>query len=114
MRTVLKPTATIPPAISPRSRTAKANKPPFSTIPQPPHQTIYPDATNDVHLRRRQRLIHVAGHGAWGGAIDFRYDSLDRLIQEITGQGAVAYQYDVLESTDTSDGEWIGAGDLSV
>ena len=42
------------------------------------------------------RLIHAADTAPGAGAIDFRYDSLDRLIQEITGQGAVAYQYDAL------------------
>ena len=42
------------------------------------------------------RLIHAADTAPGAGALDFRYDSLDRLIQEITGQGAVAYQYDGL------------------
>ncbi|TKB87563.1 MAG: hypothetical protein E8D43_00895, partial [Nitrospira sp.] len=42
------------------------------------------------------RVMRASDTAAGAGTIDFGYDTLDRLIQEITGQGTVAYQYDVL------------------
>jgi RHS repeat-associated protein len=42
------------------------------------------------------RLVKTGDTAAGAGTIEFSYDNLDQLIQEITGQGAVAYQYDVL------------------
>ncbi|MBI4000843.1 MAG: RHS repeat-associated core domain-containing protein, partial [Nitrospira defluvii] len=42
------------------------------------------------------RFTRASDTAPGAGAIDFAYDTLDRLIQEVTGQGSVAYQYDVL------------------
>ncbi len=56
----------------------------------------YPDATTRFTYDAVGRLIYAADTSPGAGAIDFRYDSVDRLVQEITGQGAVSYQYDVL------------------
>jgi len=42
------------------------------------------------------RLVKASDTAIGAGAIDFVYDTLDRLIQEVTGQGSVNYQYDVL------------------
>ena len=56
----------------------------------------YPDATTRFTYDAVGRLIYAADTSPGAGAIDFRYDSVDRLVQEITGQGAVSYQYDML------------------
>ena len=42
------------------------------------------------------RLTKASDTASGAGTIDFGYDTLDRLIQETTGQGTVSYQYDVL------------------
>ena len=42
------------------------------------------------------RLTKASDTASGAGTIDFGYDTLDRLIQETTGQGSVSYQYDVL------------------
>ncbi len=42
------------------------------------------------------RLLNTSDTATGAGTIEFAYDVLDRLIQETTQQGMVAYQYDVL------------------
>lgn len=42
------------------------------------------------------RMVKTSDSATGAGTIDFAYDILDRMIQETTPQGTVAYQYDVV------------------
>ena len=56
----------------------------------------YADATTTFTYDTVGRLVKANDTAPGGGTIDLAFDILDRLIQEVTPQGTVAYQYDVL------------------
>jgi len=60
------------------------------------YQGDTPASTTTFTYDAGGRVMRASDTAAGAGTIDFGYDTLDRLIQEITGQGTVAYQYDVL------------------
>lgn len=54
-------------------------------------QVTYPDATTTFTYDTVGGLVKASDTAPGAGAIDFSYDMLDRLIQETTLQGTVAY-----------------------
>ena len=62
------------------------------------HRTVstYPDGTTTLTYDALGRLMNISDTTSTSGAINLSYDMLDRLIQETTGLGTIAYQHDVL------------------
>jgi RHS repeat-associated protein len=59
--------------------------------------TSYQGGTNTTFVYDAVgRLTRATDSAPGAGAIDFFYDNLDRLILEVTPQGAVAYEYDAI------------------